>query len=65
MYWHSVLVNSNAWAVLEWGQELWTQLENHMLLYISLEILVRTSIEQQLDPIVSQGRSVRLCETYC
>ena len=37
-------------------------LENHKLLFVSLEILARTSLKEQLDPlgpIASRGRSVR------
>ena len=37
-------------------------LENHELVYVSLEILVRTPIEKQFDPmcpIASRGRFVR------
>ena len=33
-------------------------LEDHKLLYVSLEILVRTPLEKQLGPIASGGRSV-------
>ena len=37
----------------EWGgQEVWNSLENHKLLYDSLEILVRATLQKQLDPRV-------------
>ena len=40
------------------GYGLPSPLGNHKLLYVSLEILVRTLLEKQLDPIASRGRSV-------
>ena len=43
------------------GQGVRTPLENHKLLYISLEILVRIPLEKQFDPsgpTASWGRSV-------
>ena len=42
------------------GEDL--NLENHKLLKVSLEILVKTPLEKQLDargPIASRGRSAR------
>ena len=42
-------------------------LENHKLLYVSLEILVRTPLEKQLDtwcPIAFQGRPVQPSVRY-
>ena len=49
------------------GGGLRTPLENHTLLYVSLQILVRTPIEKQLDPsgpIASRVRSIRPSVKY-
>ena len=43
------------------GGGMWSgppPLEDHKLLYVSLEILVRTPLEKRLGPIASGGRSV-------
>ena len=55
------------WADPEGNRGSGPYLENHKLLFVSLEILARTSPKEQLDPsgpIASRGRSVRPYVNY-
>ena len=54
-----MITNGETWPDPEGGQDFPDSLENHKWLYVSLEILVQTPLEKQLDPfgpIASRGR---------